>query len=328
MTPPPQRPFYSVVVPLYNKADYIVRALESVAAQRYRDYEAIVVDDGSTDESAAMVENFLATHPDLPPMRLVRQSNQGVSAARNRGIAEANGTYVTFLDSDDWWEPEFLEALAGLIERYPGAGLYSTSYYLHKNGSSRVAPVGLDEGFMEGPVDYCRVYARTLCMPLHCDTVAVSRERLRELCGFNTRLTLGEDFDLWIRLALSSPVVYLNRPLATYCQDVAVEFRALGHLHPPERHFLWNLDFLAEEEARNADLKQLLDNMRTYSLLPYYLSTAYHKTALEQLKKVDWQRQPRWVRLRYKMPRLLLVACYWLKKLASLLKNLLRRKHY
>ena len=95
---------FSVVIPLYNKGREIARTLGGVAAQTYTPLEVIVVDDGSTDDSARVVEGL-----DLPGVRLIRQPNGGVSAARNRGIAEAKGDYIALLDADDYWKPEYLE---------------------------------------------------------------------------------------------------------------------------------------------------------------------------------------------------------------------------
>ena len=98
---------FSVVIPLYNKGREIARTLGGVAAQTYTPLEVIVVDDGSTDDSARVVEGL-----DLPGVRLIRQPNGGVSAARNRGIAEAKGDYIALLDADDYWKPEYLERVA------------------------------------------------------------------------------------------------------------------------------------------------------------------------------------------------------------------------
>ena len=118
---------FSVVIPLYNKGREIARTLGGVAAQTYTPLEVIVVDDGSTDDSARVVEGL-----DLPGVRLIRQPNGGVSAARNRGIAEAKGDYIALLDADDYWKPEYLERVAALIGRYPGCGLYSMGFEVHR----------------------------------------------------------------------------------------------------------------------------------------------------------------------------------------------------
>src|SRR5262245_50985738 len=103
----------SVIIPLYNKATTVERTLASIDAQTIRDFEVIVVDDGSTDGSA----DLIAAWPE-PRIRLIRQENAGPGAARNKGLAEANGRYVAFLDADDEWLPEFLEHSLHLLESY------------------------------------------------------------------------------------------------------------------------------------------------------------------------------------------------------------------
>ena len=118
---------YSVIVPLYNKAEYVGRTLASLFAQTRSDYEVVVVDDGSTDDS--YLEAVRAAQG-RSQCRIVRQDNAGVAAARNKGVELAEGKYVCFLDADDWWEPTFLEEMESLISACPDAGLYATGYYL------------------------------------------------------------------------------------------------------------------------------------------------------------------------------------------------------
>ncbi|HMA53239.1 MAG TPA: glycosyltransferase family A protein, partial [Acidobacteriota bacterium] len=116
-------PRVTVVIPLYNKAPYIAAAVRSVLAQTFTDFEVIVVDDGSLDDGAEVVDRF-----DDPRLRLVRQENQGESAARNKGVTLAASELLAFLDADDEWTPSHLEVLLRLADRFPGAGLLATAY--------------------------------------------------------------------------------------------------------------------------------------------------------------------------------------------------------
>ena len=145
-------------------------------------------------------------------------------------------------------------------------------------------------------------------MPLWTGAVSIPRPVFCETGGFKPHLKLGEDFDLWIRIALSHKVAFLDEPLAYYFQDSDPVWRGTGHLTDPKVHMLWNLDYLSEEEKKNPDYKQLIDNLRTYSLLPYYLSDRYHKAAKQELAKVDWKKQPRKTRSLFRYP-------VWLLKL-------------
>ena len=292
---------FSVIIPVYNKEPYVEKAIRSVLTQTFTDYELIVVNDGSKDGSLAVVESVLS---DVPSAVVINQSNAGVSTARNNGVTASKGDYICFLDADDWWQPTFLEDMSQLITDFPEAGIYGTGYIIinerkHKTG---VANIGVEQSFEKGYINYCRVYAKTLCMPLTSITVAIPRSVFMEMDGFKSNLKLGEDFDLWIRIALKYKVAYLNEPLSNYNQDVDAKNRGIGHLHNPESHMLWNLDYLEPLEKTDADYKQLIDNLRTYGLLPYYISRKYHTQAKAQLDKVDWSRQPKhWDRL-YSMP--------------------------
>ena len=159
---------FSVIIPLYNKEPYVGKALQSVLDQSFIDYELIVVDDGSTDESARVAGEVLSKA--AVDCQLIRQENAGVSAARNNGVARSKGDYLCFLDADDWWDPSFLAEMSALIDEYPDAGIYGTGYIIvnETKRKTRVAPLGLEPGFEKGYINYCQVYAKTLAMPLTC----------------------------------------------------------------------------------------------------------------------------------------------------------------
>lgn len=314
-------PLFSVIIPLYNKAPYVRKTVESVLGQTLGDYELIIIDNGSSDGSSEIVAGF--TDQRIRTVRL--EENVGVSNARNKGVEMATAPYIAFLDADDWWEPTFLEEMSGLIERHPDTGIYGTGYYIVKNGKRRLAPIGVDEGFVEGEINYCAVYAKTLCMPLTSISVAIPRAVFDESGGFKPHLKLGEDFDLWIRIALKHKAVLLNKPLSNYNQDVDVTYRGTHHLRDPKEHMLWNLGYLEPEEKTNPDYKQLIDNLRTYSLLPYLLTRQYRSAARQELAKVDWSRQPIKTRRLYRLPVWLLRRRQRILIFGSRIKQLLLR---
>ena len=286
---------FSVIIPLYNKGPYIQKALESVLHQTGGDYEIVVVDDGSTDGSYDTAKSILeGSHV---PFRLMHQANMGVSTARNNGVAASSGDYLCFLDGDDWWEPTFLEKIDGLIKAFPDAGIYGSNYYIVKGGSKRIALNHIGTGY----INYCRAYTK-MRMPLWTGAVCIPRKVFEESGGFRPHLKLGEDFDLWIRISLKNKVAFLNDPQSFYNQDSDAQWRGVGKLRKPETHMLWNLDYLAEEEKTNPDYKRLIDEIRTYSLFPYYLSDKYRQHARKELDKVDWSLQPPKVRRLYRLP--------------------------
>ena len=310
-------PLFSVIIPLYNKAPYVGKTIESVLGQTLGNYELIIIDNGSNDGSSEIVAGFTD-----PRIRIVRlEENVGVSNARNKGVELSTAPYITFLDADDWWEPTFLEEMAGLIARHPDAGIYGTGYYIVKNGKKRVAPIGVEEDFTEGEINYCKVYTKTLCMPLTSITVAMPRAVFDEMGGFKPYLKLGEDFDLWIRIVLKHKVVFLNKSLSNYNQDVDITYRGTHHLRDPKEHMLWNLGYLEPEEKTNPDYKQLIDNLRTYGLLPYLLTKQYRSAARQELAKVNWRRQPIKTQRLYRMPVIYLKARMNFLKLGSMVKQ-------
>ena len=305
---------FSVVIPLYNKAPYVRKALQSVFNQTFRDFELIVVDDGSTDDSLNVAKEVLVASGIDHQLR--HQDNAGVSTARNNGVAASRGDFICFLDADDWWEPSFLERMDWLIKEYPDAGIYGVNYYIISRGKQRVALHIPSTGY----INYCDCY-RKLQMPLTSISVAIPQDVFRSMGGFKPHLKLGEDFDLWIRIALTKKVAYLDEPLAYYFQDSNPVWRGTGHLTAPEAHMLWNLDYLEPEERTNPDYKRLIDELRTYGLLSYYLSDKYRESAKSELAKIDWKKQPRSIRVRFKLPVPVLKYRRTLKKYGSRIKR-------
>src|SRR5450759_2144524 len=138
---------FSIVIPLYNKEATVERAIRSALSQTIQDFEIIVVDDGSTDNGAKVVASI-----DDHRIRLIHQKNQGVSVARNRGIAEAKYDLIAFLDADDEWLPDFLKTILWLREKFTTCKVFATQYFFcSPDGSKRPAIVrGLPEGFLDG----------------------------------------------------------------------------------------------------------------------------------------------------------------------------------
>lgn len=308
---------FSVVIPLFNKAPYVEKALRSVISQTFQDFEIIVVDDGSSDNSYIVAKQVL----DASPIEhcLIQQSNSGVSTARNNGVTASKGDFICFLDADDWWSSTFLERMDYLIHEHPEAGIYGTNYYYVKNGRQRICVANAETGI----INYCKVYSEGLAMPLTSISVSLSRSVFNEFGGFKPNLRLGEDFDLWIRIALKYKVAFLSEPLAFYFQDSNKEWRAVGRLHSPQEHMLWNLSYLEEEERSNHDYKQLIDKLRVNNLFPYYISNQYREAAKHELEKVDWSIQPFNKRLIYKLPIYILKSYRIIMRTGSSIKQVL-----
>ena len=201
-------PLFSVIVPLYNKERYVVRALRSALAQRMADIEVIVVDDGSTDSGPARAESIADAR-----VKVFRQENQGVAAARNRGISLASGQWIAFLDADDLWGRDHLSELQSLATRFPDAGLVGAS--------SREVVEGGNIEFLESRspgslrrIDYFREAAIQIGV-LHTSSIAINRAVFDALGGFSDH-RYGEDLEYWARVALEYPVAKSDRPTVVY----------------------------------------------------------------------------------------------------------------
>lgn len=309
---------FSVIIPLYNKAPYVEKAVQSVLEQTFQEFELIVVDDGSQDSSLDIVQKYKSSQ-----VQIVSQVNAGVSTARNNGVKLTKYSYLCFLDADDWWEPTFLEEMKMLIDEFPDAGIYGSSYYKVKNGKNIPANIGVATGFEKGIINYFQVYAKTMWMPLWTGSVCIPRAVFEEQNGFKPQLKLGEDFDLWVRIAIKYPVVLLNKPLAYYNQDVEQKSRGVvfDKIYKPETHFIFNLDYLLEYENENPALKKMLDTLRIYTLFRYRLQKKYIEKYSEEINKVHFNSQPYSTYLQYKLP-VGLLNCYYKSK--RVIRNLIR----
>jgi len=316
---------FSVIIPLYNKAAYVEKAIRSVLSQTYQEFELIVVNDGSTDDSLKNLQ-FTIYNLQLPEekIRIIEQQNQGVSIARNNGVKEAQYDFIAFLDADDWWEPTYLEEMKALIEEFPEAGIYGCGYYILKNRQKRVAPIGVEPDFEKGMINYCQVYAKTLCMPLWTGATIIKKTIFESEKGFKPNLKLGEDFDLWIRVAMKYPVAFLNKSLANYNQDVELSSRGVveDKIYLPKNHFIFNLEYLNCEEKTNLDLKILLDKLRLYTLLRYRLQNAFISDVKIEIKKVNFKYQSFSDSLGYFLPVSVLNVYYKLRKIVSKWKKI------
>ena len=293
---------FSVIIPLYNKAPYVSKAVGSVLSQTYTDFELVIVDDGSKDDSYALASKAIEGALNC---RIYQQENAGVSVARNNGVAFSKGDYLCFLDADDWWEPTFLEEMSKLVEEFPDAGIYGTNYTIvnETKHKTRIAPIGVDVGFEKGYINYCKVYAKTLAMPLTSISVAIPRPVFDEMKGFPKGIKLGEDFLLWIRIALKYKVAFLNKPLANYNQDVdSVNSGTHKKAYDPDSFMTFHFDQFDEFEVKNHDLKVLLDRLRVYTLMNFRKNNLYPERVKQVISKVDFSNVEYMYRFYYGAP--------------------------
>jgi glycosyltransferase involved in cell wall biosynthesis len=271
----------SVVIPLYNKEKYIRRTVDSVLDQTFADFELIIVNDGSTDQGPAIVREFTDSR-----IRLIDQENQGASGARNRGIKEARGELIAFLDADDEWLPDFLGTILRLSEEFPGAGLYATGWrWLFGTGAYQYQDVAIP-----GNSDRCGCYfdlfgkGGDVCS----SSIAVRHVVLNRLPAFRVGQCLHQDLDMWFRIGLRYDFACSPRICAlyhSYVLDSAThtvifgrysplyislqEMRADSTLDPyirirAERHLATHLAWLAKATLLKSNTELARQRLRDY----------------------------------------------------------------
>ncbi len=183
----------TIITPACNVARYIAATIESVLVQTHRDWTLVVIDDGSTDDTAAIAARFTD-----PRVRLLRQRNAGVSAARNRGVGLIDGGAVLFLDGDDWLAPDAIARLAAALARDPGAiAAYGAFCFVSEDGRTRV-------GSKTGPFPEGDVLERLLVQNLFANGghLLIRAAAVRQAGSFRSDISYGEDWEFWCRLAV------------------------------------------------------------------------------------------------------------------------------
>jgi len=203
-------PKVSVIVPTHNRAQLLATCLTSIAHQTFRDFEVVVVDDGSTDNTAEVVSGF-------PDVRYYRQENQGAPGAYNRGITEARGEYLILVDSDDSVSEDALAAEARVLEENPDVGLvYAQAWQVDETGA--VTGLRRPAFARESYVRSGREEIRHLLFWNHITspTPMIRRQCFQTVGLFDPQLRVGEDWDMWLRIAKRYDVAYVARPLGNY----------------------------------------------------------------------------------------------------------------
>jgi glycosyltransferase involved in cell wall biosynthesis len=203
----------SVVIPLYNKEGQIEKTLRTVLLQTYQNFEIVVVDDGSTDRSVEIVTTMGDKR-----IRLIHQQNAGVSAARNRGIAEAKGEFVALLDADDEWKRDYLATQMRLVERYPQCDVFATNYEF-RNEYGDVVPTIIRGLLFDGQTGVLSNYfevASNSNPPLWTSAVMARKSALESVGGFPVGIVSGEDLLTWARLACRYKIAWTRESMAIY----------------------------------------------------------------------------------------------------------------
>lgn len=263
--------FFSIIIPVYNKENFISNTLDSVLKQDFQDFEIIIINDGSTDTSEEVISQY-----NDPRIHYFKQENAGVSAARNFGISKAIGKYITFIDADDYWYPFFLSDFYSIISTYTSNKIFAGAIELETGLKTIPAEYSISN-LIDEYIYLEDYFEGSLLHTLICTSCAVFEKSLfKEVGLFDTSIPSGQDVDLWIRIGLKHKVLFYNKILATYIYDQNSlsrnpsfktiklkydQYTSFESTHPALKHFL---DLNRYSEALN---NKLLGNVTNFKLL-------------------------------------------------------------
>ncbi len=233
---------FSVVIPTFNRAHTLSRAINSVISQTFQANEIIVVDDGSTDETQELLRQW-------PDIHVIMQTNHGVSAARNSGIQAAAGDWIAFLDSDDEWLPEKLERQTSLIQQNPGYKICHGNELWIRNG---LPLKQLKKHHKQGGF----IFENCLPLCVISPSAAVIKKSVFDALGlFDTSLPACEDYDMWLRICAANPVLYVELPI----------LRKYGGHDDQLSHKYWGMDRFRITALKNALLGGSLSETQRFN---------------------------------------------------------------
>ncbi|WP_427162491.1 glycosyltransferase family 2 protein [Aliinostoc sp. HNIBRCY26] len=230
---PKKTPTVAVIIPLYNKGEYIARTLNSILNQTYQNLEIIVVNDGSTDNSADIVKNYQDSR-----IKLIHQTNAGPGAARNRGMSETQADFLSFLDADDEWLPDFLATSIHHLQTNPDCLLSVTGHFRgaeRTNWQQHLPHLKINQGAWRLPTNTQPKVVKCAVDLLHSGAVVCARQVVEKFGGFYSqkRCTYGEDSYLWLQVLLNYKIHIDPTPLMWHHTEASVLGHGRKEAHPP-----------------------------------------------------------------------------------------------
>lgn len=301
-------PFFTIIIPLYNKENYVENTLKSIIDQTFTDYEVLIVNDCSTDGSISKIKPYLTNN-----IRLIEHSqNNGLSATRNTGIKNASADYVTFLDADDLWKPTFLEKIKSLILNFPEAKLFATNYFEAYPNNLVIEPTTNLKKFDEDAL-ITNYFEINLSQPIYCYSgFCVKKEIFEKIGYFDENITFGEDVDFNIRANYHYKLAYSKESLVSYLMyaDNRMSHDIICN------KTITNFDGYENLGNENPSLKKYLDFNR-YVMAKHY---KYEKDTVKFKKMIDGISKDSAISGLNKKQLLLLQAPYFILKLIKLIQ--------
>ena len=318
-----KRMYFSVVIPLYNKQKSIIATLQSVLAQTYTNFEVIVVDDGSTDDSANVAEEYIRERKVYGVEckgEVIRKANGGVCSARNRGIQEAKYDYVALLDGDDLWDEHYLEEQVKLIQDFPVAKMWGINFAeMSKGKLIRKLPTGLPDGYRGYVENYFQMPGRI--SDLYCSSsVVISKDVFDRVGYFDERIKYAEDLDMWFRIIATYPVAFYDRYMAFYQYDA--ENRALNRKILLQNYLPFYVDKYREYKD-NIVFYMWINRWSANIIRSYYFESKYNQLedARVAINNLDYSVIPFKFKLLFKVPYKLAIVLNHLDKVYHLKKK-------
>ncbi len=286
-------PTFSIVIPVFNKEKFVAKTVESVLNQTFSDYEIIVINDGSTDASENIIQQFNDNR-----IRYFSKKNEGVAVARNFGIEKASADFICFLDADDYWFPRFLETMNQYIQKLPEQKVFACAIEIETKKKSFAATYSIDKKSDYEIVNFFEASQKE-CV-LWTSSVAIHKSVFEKVGHFDTKIKHGEDTELWIRIGLEYPIVFINKVLARYVFDVDSISRKWNYFFEA-----YTFDKYALQEKNNPKLKQYLDLNRFSAVIKCHLNGDW-KTANAIYTQIDLKNLSKKKRIFLQLPPIVL----------------------
>jgi len=296
--------FFSIIIPLFNKENFIQNTLTSVLNQTCNDFEIIIVNDGSTDKSEEKVLSFKD-----PRIRYFFKENDGVSTARNFGIEKAKSNYITFIDADDYWYPDFLQEMFGYINKFPEQKVFSAAIEIETSKKTIPSSYSIAK---TGNYEIVTYFEASVKETVICTSCAVFHKSVFEKTGsFDINLKSGEDTDMWIRIGLNYPILFVWKILARYRYDP----KSLSKNHKTSINS-FDYSKYAILEKTNPSLKKFLD-LNRFSLAIKSKLIGEQEIFSKLYKTIDLQNMSLKKRILLKLPVFVLKPLIMLKTLLA-----------
>jgi glycosyltransferase involved in cell wall biosynthesis len=282
----------SVVIPLYNKENYIIETLKSVLLQSYTNFEVVIVNDGSTDASLQKLSEI-----EDDRVRILNIENGGVSNARNVGINNAKFDWVALLDADDTWNQNYLQESVNIILENHDADVIATNYFLVYD-SKKVKALELQDGFIDS-------YFKNPC--INSSTVLIKKKIFKHVGDFDSKLKYGEDQHLWFRLGANCKIYFNSSPLINY----RMEDHQISNSNIEKRNVSTDLVSVIDElKIYTEEWEEFKTNYLMKYLRPYYMYDAHLSSVKGIINKIPFKRRFNLLYLFYITPRFIVKPLY------------------